>query len=322
MKKIFALALAAVMTAGMTTVAFAADSVNFVTGGTDRYYGVKDSDGTYTGAKIDTMDDVVFEGGDEVALYIFNNGDWVKDKDELDRYKVSVDWTVGETDAKPEIKMVKSATEGYVYAVTFTLPEAPETKTADLIGEVTVYKSTEGKKDAAAKFNVALEYGYEVVDPTDVVTGDEDLTDADAVKFDYDDVVVLTFGNDFEFEVDVTGQGKLNVKNNTDFNKEFAAMYDYANIDFLTFEYAPSFNKTGVAYLYADEDAYIYEVTADGAKEISGLKWDEDYEAWTFKTRTLKSYAISDVELDEKTVTEDNTSSTTDGGKENPDTGR
>ena len=324
MKKIFALALAAVMTAGMTTVAFAADSVNFVTGGTDRYYGVKDSDGTYTGAKIDTMDDVVFEGGDEVALYIFNNGDWVKDKDELDRYKVSVDWTVGETDAKPEIKMVKSATEGYVYAVTFTLPEAPETKTADLIGEVTVYKSTEGKKDAAAKFNVALEYGYEVVDPTDVVTGDEDLTDADAVKFDYDDVVVLTFGNDFEFEVDVTGQGKLNVKNNTDFNKEFAAMYDYANIDFLTFEYAPSFNKTGVAYLYADEDAFIYEVTADGAKEIAGLKWDEDYEAWTFKTRTLGAYAISDVELDEKTVTEDkdDASSTTDGGKTNPDTGR
>ena len=322
MKKIFALALAAVMAAGMTTVAFAADSVNFVTGGTDRYYGVKDSDGTYTGAKIDTMDDVIFEGGDEVALYIFNNGDWVKDKDELDRYKVSVDWTVGETDAKPEIKMVKSATEGYVYAVTFTLPEAPETKTADLIGEVTVYKSTEGKKDAAAKFNVALEYGYEVVDPTDVVTGDEDLTDADAVKFDYDDVVVLTFGNDFEFEVDVTGQGKLNVKNNTDFNKEFAAMYDYANIDFLTFEYAPSFNKTGVAYLYADEDAFIYEVTADGAKEIAGLKWDEDYEAWTFKTRTLGAYAISDVELTEKTVTEDKDDTTTDGGKENPDTGR
>ena len=42
----------------------------------------------------------------------------------------------------------------------------------------------------------------------------------------------------------------------------------------------------------------IYEVTEDGAKEIKGLKWDEDYEAWTFKTRTLKSYAISDVELD------------------------
>ena len=99
-------------------------------------------------------------------------------------------------------------------------------------------------------------------------------------------------------------------------------MYDYANIDFLTFEYAPSFNKIGTAYIYADEDAYVYEVTEDGAKAIKGLEWDEDYEAWTFKTRKLGAYAISDVELDEKTVTEDNTSSTTDGGKENPDTGR
>ena len=99
-------------------------------------------------------------------------------------------------------------------------------------------------------------------------------------------------------------------------------MYDYANIDFVNFEFESSFNKNGTAYIYADEDAYIYEVTADGAKEIKGLKWDEDYEAWTFKTRTLGSYAISDVELDEKTKTEDDTSSTTDGGKENPDSGR
>ncbi|MEI3580045.1 MAG: hypothetical protein V8Q30_08675 [Acutalibacteraceae bacterium] len=38
------------------------------------------------------------------------------------------------------------------------------------------------------------------------------------------------------FTVDVTGQGKLNLKWNTDFDKEFAAMYDYANIDFVTFE--------------------------------------------------------------------------------------
>ena len=92
-------------------------------------------------------------------------------------------------------------------------------------------------------------------------------------------------------------------------------MYDYANIDFVNFEFEPSFNKNGTAY--------IYEVTADGAKEIKGLKWDEDYEAWTFKTRTLGSYAISDVELDEKTKTEDkNESSKPEGGKENPDTGR
>ena len=99
-------------------------------------------------------------------------------------------------------------------------------------------------------------------------------------------------------------------------------MYDYANIDFMTFEHTPSFNKTGIVYLYAPEDAFIYEVTKDGAKEINGLKWDEDYEAWTFRTRTLGSYAISDVELDEKTVTDDKDDTTTDDGKVNPDTGR
>ena len=98
-------------------------------------------------------------------------------------------------------------------------------------------------------------------------------------------------------------------------------MYDYANLDFLTFEGKPAFNRTGDFYIYADEDAFVYEVTADGAKALDAT-WDEDYEAWKFRTRSLTSYVISDVELDEKTVTEDNTSSTTDGGKTNPDTGR
>ena len=41
----------------------------------------------------------------------------------------------------------------------------------------------------------------------------------------------MNFGDLMEFEVDVTGQGKLNLKWNTDFDPEFAAMYDYANID-------------------------------------------------------------------------------------------
>ena len=117
-------------------------------------------------------------------------------------------------------------------------------------------------------------------------------------------------------------------------------MYNYANLHFITFEGTPSFNKTGTMYIYADKETYLYEVTDDGAKaiaalptagaataelaagEINGLKWNEDYEAWEFKTRKLTSYVLSDVELDEKTVTEDTSSSTTDGGKDNPDTGR
>ena len=154
----------------------------------------------------------------------------------------------------------------------------------------------------------------------EIVVFKDALVDGKGLEGEY----TMNFSDLMEFEVDVTGQGKLNLKWNNDFNKEFAAMYDYANIDFINFEKEPTFNKNGTVYIYADEDEFVYEVSADGAKEIKGLKWDEDYEAWTFKTRTLKSYAISDVELTEKTVTEDkdDASSTTDGGKTNPDTGR
>ena len=90
---------------------------------------------------------------------------------------------------------------------------------------------------------------------------------------------------------------------------------DYANIDFITFEFEPSFNKIGQVWIYADEDAFIYKKGAEGAEKINGLEWDEDYEAWTFKTRELGAYVISDVELDEKTVTEDKDDTTTDDGK-------
>ena len=358
MKKIFALALAAVMTAGMATTSFATslearnDAEVVLLGGfkmVDVYVDSNDnnrfneSDDTFTPDKgsektngkftssvvvnegdIANVDLSVVKGGKKVAIPLLDkDGNMIDDKDAVRRIKVKAEWKVGELSEKPEIEFVKIGAE-YAYAVTFTLPESAEIKTTDLAGKIAVYESSSQLKDNYSdKEYITLSFGSEYGFKTEEYDGN-DLAKAEVVDFDdySDDVETLTFGDDFEFEVDLSGQGKLNLKNNRDFNKEFAAMYDYANIDFINFVKTPSFNKNGTVYIYADEDAYIYEVTADGAKEIKGLKWDEDYEAWTFKTRTLKSYAISDVELDEKTVTEDNTSSTTDGGKENPDTGR
>ena len=341
MKKIFALALAAVMTAGMTTVAFADKDDNLVLGGyglgtVTVYYDEDGKDGINTTKNasdvtdLDTLERSSVEGGTElyIPIYDLTRTAWVTDEDVIDDWKVSTTWTLNKAD-KASIELVKINGE-YMYAVKIVMPEAAEDKGTDLAGEVVIY-STSHKKDVAADARTAkinLTYGYKSEDFDTAETNGFD--NAAIVKFedntgaDIDDVVEMEFGDNFVFEVDVTGQGKLNLLNNTDFNKEFAAMYDYANIDFITFEKEPSFNKIGTVYIYADEDAFIYEVTADGAKEIAGLKWDEDYEAWTFKTRTLGAYAISDVELDEKTVTEDkdDASSTTDGGKTNPDTGR
>ena len=359
MKKTLALVLAAVMTAGMTTVAFAAPATKddadleiklvseqrgntlYVDANDDGRFGTTDdtfttndgnkmSQGKVTigvpdEGKPADVDLSVVKGSKKVAIPLLRDGvGKATEKEDIRNIKVKTDWKVGDLEEKPEIEFVKIGDE-YVYAVTFTLPEAAETKTTDLAGSISVYESSSQLKDdyndkELVTLNFGSEYGYKVEEFDKVA----DWNKVEVVDFDgIEDVETMSFGDDFEFEVDLAGQGKLNLKWNSDFNKEFAAMYDYANIDFINFVKEPSFNKNGVAYIYADEDAYIYEVTADGAKEISGLKWDEDYEAWTFKTRTLKSYAISDVELTEKTVTEDDSSSsTTDGGKKNPDTGR
>ena len=351
MKKIFALALAAIMTAGMTTVAFALDqdrvimigtanSTVYVDGNDNGKFDDGDTDDikkplpgiSASSDALTSVDVSVIKGGKKVAIPLFfPNGDPITDKDEIKGYKVKSDWSVGGLDDKATIELVK-IDDKYRYAVTFVMPEAAETKDSDLAGQISVYKNSSDLKDSNAdkkyySINFGSTYGYKVEALGDI---DNDIASAEIVEFKdtkggkkLEGEETLVAG-DFEFEVDVTGQGKLNLKNNVDFNKEFAAMYDYANIDFINFVMEPTFNKNGVVYIYADEDAFVYEVTADGAKEIKGLAWDEDYEAWTFKTRTLKSYAISDVELTEKTVTEDkdDASSTTDGGKENPDTGR
>ena len=320
MKKIFALALAAVMTAGMATTSFATslearnDAEVVLLGGfkmVDVYVDSNDnnrfneSDDTFTPDKgsektngkftssvvvnegdIANVDLSVVKGGKKVAIPLLDkDGNMIDDKDAVRRIKVKAEWKVGELSEKPEIEFVKIGAE-YAYAVTFTLPESAEIKTTDLAGKIAVYESSSQLKDNYSdKEYITLSFGSEYGFKTEDYDG-SDLAKAEVVDFDdySDDVETLTFGDDFEFEVDLSGQGKLNLKNNRDFNKEFAAMYDYANIDFINFVKTPSFNKNGTVYIYADEDAYIYEVTADGAKEIKGLKWDEDYEAWTFKT--------------------------------------
>lgn len=99
------------------------------------------------------------------------------------------------------------------------------------------------------------------------------------IDIDFDAAV----GTVATFAVDVSSQGKLNMAFNTDFDKDFGAMYNYANLSFINFEGEPSFNKNGTMYIYAeDKDTFVYEVTEDGAKAIDAT-WNEDYEAWEFR---------------------------------------
>ena len=333
------------MTASMATVAFAAPSQEVIVG-------YDEGDAKFnTFYTINSDNQVTGTAGTELksgariatplALFTDADGDNVVDSDEIDGwytidsdYNKNViaraDWKVGE--AEVSIEKVKFAdasalpsgiTKGdYVYCLVVTMPENMTNKTEDVAGTVKVGRTTSSAKDSAGE--VAVEFSY-YADATTNADVETTLTSGKTGIVSFEDVdgeIDIDFEDVATFTVDVTGQGKLNLAWNTDFDKDFGAMYDYANLSFLEFEGTPSFNKNGILYIYAeDENTFVYEAAEDGAKAIDAT-WNEDYGAWEIKTRKLTKYVISDVELDEKTVTEDTSSSTTDGGKDNPDTGR
>ena len=174
MKKIFALALAAIMTAGMTTVAFADANITLErTSDSEVYLGVDLNDDGVITETADAKNELFvgvdalpanIEGGTEVAVFIFDGDTYVQDSDLLKSYKVYTDWTVGDLDAKPEIQHIKLETKGgsklYAYAARFNLPENETTKAQDLIGDLSVYKTT-SQRDAN-KVTLGFTYGYDI----------------------------------------------------------------------------------------------------------------------------------------------------------------
>ena len=368
MKKVIALAMAGVMTAGMTTVAFADfsetekialgyDTVDPVSGSTGQVVYIEDDNGDFkTQVKESDFGATTFEAGAKVYIPVavlddkdagsnpgVSNGDAIREitKDEIKSYKVFTDWKVGDLDVKPTIEYVKyGTTPAYGYAVVVTIPETTDATISDLAGSISIAKtSTEAKeKNAWSTLNFDTSYAASSKGIENNFEGSfTDPTKGAIVKFaDNVGEIDIEFDDNFLFTVDATGQGKLNLLYNTKFDKEISDLYPDANLNFLNFEGNPIFNKTGTGYLYADKGSYVYEVK-DGKVVALDATYDEDYEAYSFKTRTLGQYIISDVELEEKEIpgdgdnssseTESSTSSNTSSGTEgntkpNPDTGR
>ena len=313
MKKIFALALAAVMTAGMTTVAFAADEITSVElGGVSTRLFEYDADNN----RADHVDDTsVLEPGktyyisleiNGVESYDKLGGDLDIDAKDMNKYKVYTDWKYGEIEdfevAYKKIELHDGSVWGgydYRYVIEFTTPE-DNTASAfeDVAGTVKV-GTTSSKADKAGSYDLSATITKDYIPEFDGDFGE--FTNGAVVKFEKD-------------------LGEIDI----DFDPEVASLDKSANMDFVTFEGEPSFNKNGTLYIYAAEDTFLYKVI-DGKLTAVDASYNEDYEAWELKTRSLGEYVISDKEIDLDAVNtedKDDASSTTDGGKENPDTGR
>ena len=213
-------------------------------------------------------------------------------------------------------------------SVIVTIPENESNTIEDLLGTVKVGTTRTKAKNSDYSVEVDVRYapdGTKEYYKADF-DGDETLEAGKTGIVDFDTEageIDIEFGDKALFTVDVTGQSRLNLAWTTKFNSEIAALDESVNMDFITFTGEPSFNRTGTMYIYASDDTFLYKVV-DGKLEAVDAKYNEDYEAWEFRTRTLGTYVIADGEIDLEAITDntDDNSSTTDGGKVNPDTGR
>ena len=229
-----------------------------------------------------------------------------------------------------------TANAGFTYWVEIKTKEDDTTKVLDLAGVLRIGSTKNKAEDTTNAFRLDTSLDNRVYDNGAYVKVVDEWTfkpdSRSVVKFDDDaDDVTLYFGENEAawFEFDARGQSALNLEFTFDFNKEIADLFPKANIDFLTFTSKPSTNRTGDLYITADEDTFLYEVTDDGVKEIPNAEYSEKEGAWHIRTRKLGAYAISDTELDtsvkvngkDEASSKPNTS-TPNGGKNNPDTGR
>lgn len=183
----------------------------------------------------------------------------------------------------------------YKYVAQINTKASYSTKEVDLNGTVKVVKKTSSNSSSASSVEVNAVVAYERVN----VDGDSLEVSKDAPVVTFDDVdgeVELTFGNNFTFIVNAKNQDELFLGYTEKPVSSIIDQNEDASIDFITFSSKPSFNRIGEFYIYADEDSYIYEVTENGLKKLNA-KYDEDSSAYVFETRTLTSYAISDMEL-------------------------
>lgn len=244
-------------------------------------------------------------------------GDYVVKYEAVKGVKISADWDVGgEWVSKVELVKKKAGSNGdYIYFLAITFKSAPnKTEASDVVGEIVLKKTSGdnqinrlgqlnqsgGDKGETEPFPVNISLVYKAPDDDAVVYDsnkkyvfgdkDDEIAEDEEYEFTFDKWV------DANFVVNTYGQGEIVLKATTDYNSDIGAMYPEANLDFYNGNGAV-FNKTGEMFIPADEGSYIYEVKNGQLVAIAGAEYDEYDEGFYFRTRTLGSYVVSDIEL-------------------------
>lgn len=315
MKKFFAAALATAMVVSMAATSFAAIDANEKVMGNS---GASEYDADLSPKFFAAGDKIAY--GDTVYYQLKSADGYVTKYDAVKGTSITQKWEMnGASIEKLEIVKKKYGNDAdhYAYYLAVKTKANNITSTTDVVGTVTLRKTgTDGFVVPTAtgttnelKIPVNFVLGYDEV--TNFVIG----SSAKVMKFTSGDQTI-TFDkapNNF-FDVNTDGQGKLVVKADVKYNADVAAKYPAANLDFFNCNGA-TFNKIGELAIAAAPNSFLYQVNADGNLVAVKASYDEYQEAFKFKTRTLGTYVISDVELKLTATTP------VDPAKPNPGTG-
>lgn len=267
---------------------------------------------------------------DESAIGPGDGAALVYESDAVKGLKLKTSWSTGSSLVK-SVELVKKklggalrtelgisgTSRGYAYFIAVTFKPAASTGVGYVSGAISAGKSASGNAPKlshdANRAELDIEVAYERAEPGDPVTKTVKWFDA-GYSFDDDDETEFILVDDDigYFTVSTVGQGDLLLSVSTAYDSAVAARYPDANLDFITGN-GGSFNRTGVMTIFADEDSYLYQLNSAGVLSEVNADYDEYEGAFTFKTRVLGSYVISDVELDTSPRYDDIDDDTDDG---------
>jgi hypothetical protein len=306
MKKLFTFTLAVLMGLALTSVAMASAEYTVDSAG----YALVDGIINVATSELIAEGDTVNPGQTLYYMIYDDDGDMITDSDMVKSTTLKQSWDMGKSYIK-SVSIVKkkyvdtaNSISTYAYFVAIAYQATNSTSIDDISGEITLKKtSTSGTYGVpfTATLYINNPFSYDEAD-------DFEITD-EIMLFNFSSTGLLGGGSaatgdqtfsiigDHYFDVDVTGQGKLLLYADTDYNSTVAAKYPEANLDFLNMNGA-SFNKIGELTILAEEGSYLYAQNSDGSLSAVKAEYDEYEEAFKIKTRTLGSFVISDAELD------------------------
>ena len=214
--------------------------------------------------------------------------------------RVVIDWYSGEELTSPpiiEYKKVYDAEgnfDSYKYVVALQTIDVTDNDKHNIAGKIKIAKRRSSIADEIDfSFNMQKNALPELKDS--IICYSKSL----AANFNgLTGLANLSFYDIARFEIEIDNQGPVNIGCSTTSLTDVQLQYPNASMRFISWTKPPIFNRNGTLYIYSSPDEYIYELRSDGLVRISGVYSDE-HSAFTFSTRRLSTFIISDTPLDE-----------------------